>query len=116
MTEIYAEFMFPGSFFSESAKRKIPSRDAIGDWPEHAYCCRTYELTVSEVDGERVTGAPRDHSAWTFRGGRVLTLEDVKRELPNERILISNMEGNNWERVYQFRGRCFAMEPKDTAA
>lgn len=96
MTETYAEFMYPGTFFSESSTRKIPSREKIGEWPERAYAVRTYELFVSDVDGERVTGRPRDHSGWTFKGGRVMTLEEVKAEEPGAKILISNMEGNGW--------------------
>jgi len=34
-----------------------------------------------------------------FLGGRVLTLNEVKKEMPGEEILISNMECNGYDRI-----------------
>ena len=34
-----------------------------------------------------------------YLGGRILTLADVKREMPKETTLISNMECNGYKRV-----------------
>lgn len=113
MTEVYAEFFFPGSFVSESSVRQIADRGSVGDWPQRAYACRTYELTVTEVDGERVTGKPRDYSPMTFRG-EPFTLDKVKQFYPDSKILIANMEGNGWNRVVRtLHGQFFPMDAKD---
>ena len=34
-----------------------------------------------------------------YLGGRVLTLDEVKAEMSDERILIQNMESNDWGRI-----------------
>lgn len=115
MIELYAEFFFPGLIVSESSTRKIASREDIGPWPDYAYSMRTFAVTVADVDGERVTGKARDYSPTTWRG-RAMTLDDVKREMPNERILIENMQGNGWNRICRTAtGRCFPMDKDDVA-
>jgi hypothetical protein len=112
-TEFYVEYFFPGSFVSESSVRAIADREAVGDWPKGAYGRRTYAMTVTEVDGERVTGKPRDYSPTTFRG-EALTVDQVKKYHPDERILISNMEGNGYDRICWTNGRAYPMNANDT--
>lgn len=115
-TEYFAEFFFPGILISETATRSIPDRFSVGDWPAGAYGCRTFATTVAEVDGERITGKARDYSPMTYRGGRVMTLEEVKQANdPSDRILILNMEGNGYERVYRIAGRAVPMGVNDVA-
>lgn len=49
-----------------------------------------------ELDSKEVWTSPRH-----YLGGKVMTLADVKREMPNEHRLIQNMEGNGFKAVHQ---------------
>lgn len=44
-----------------------------------------------------------------YPGGKVLTLEDVKREFPDNEILIHNMEVNGYDPIVQTKENTFQM-------
>lgn len=96
-TRYYATFTYLGSFVSESSTHEIPDPFNV-QMPKGAFAFKTFARTVTVIDGEELLGPPRDHSPETIRGEEY-TLERVRQEMPNERILIANMEGNHWPSV-----------------
>jgi len=100
MLKHYIEFLYPGIFAAEGSAKEVSSRDPDKiKIPENCHGFRFYDRqeTVAE-DGETLSGEPKNYSGVYYRG-RAMTLEDVKRELPNPCNLIENMEGNGLKRV-----------------
>lgn len=102
----FVEFVSPGTFFHETTVEPIDCWDVTlavkmaGEIVERhaarpfAFRFLTRERGVDDLDSKVVTTSHR-----YFLGGRVMTLADVERETPNERILISNMRNNDIKRV-----------------
>jgi hypothetical protein len=59
-----------------------------------AFVFTTRERGEKDLDSKEVK-----RSGHYYLGGRVMTLEDVKREMPDEKILIRNMECNGFAKV-----------------
>jgi hypothetical protein len=114
MTKHYIEFVYPGIMFSESSSKEIEHRDAKKvELPKGAVGFRFFDKEQTELDGETLEGKPKNYTGWRYKG-RELTLEDVKREMPGERILISNMECNNWDKVVKLEcGQIFPLCKED---
>jgi hypothetical protein len=97
---IYVEFFSPGSFFAESSLVKF-----IGDpipVPPHAFgwCIKARREMV--VDGEKLAGLYHARGKKTLIGN-FHTVDELKARFgdsPDHRILISNIEGND------YRGAC----------
>ena len=102
----FVTFLSPGTLFNETSQKPIGSWDVEaacemahriverhGATP-YAFYFTTRARTRDELDSSEIA-----QSGCFFLGGTVLTLEDVKRDMPNERILISNMNGNKIARV-----------------
>ena len=102
-TKQYVEFLYPGALVPESEVREVPNREASVEVPKGCFAYKFFERQETESeDGEVLLGRPRNYSG-THYFGKVMSLDDVKREMPNQRTLISNMEGNGWDRVVQTR-------------
>ncbi len=106
MQKHFVTFLSPGTFFCEESTQPIDSWDpdaavtmsrAIverhGATP-FAFYFTTRSRNENELDSKEVK-----RSGKYYLGGRVLTLEQVKSEMPDERILISNMECNGWDKI-----------------
>ena len=103
----FVEFFSPGSFFAETDTKSIDSWDIdkakemaksitqrYGAKP-YAFRFITRGRTDDELDSKVV-----EQSGYYFINGVVKTLEEIKAENnPDNRILISNMECNGWDRV-----------------
>lgn len=114
MTKHYVEYYYPGMIVPETRTREIEKREIDVD-PKEAkfYAYRLFDCTLEEVNGELLSGNPKNHSPMTYIG-RVMTLEDVKREMPESLILISNMELNGYEQVVKTKfGQCFPVNKED---
>lgn len=99
MTKHYVEFTYPGSFFSETSSKQVDSHDPASiTLPKGAYAFRFYDLEEIELNGETLTGEPKNYSPRYIKGEKV-TLEQAKRNLPTTHTLVSNMEGNHWDYV-----------------
>ena len=102
-TKQYVEFFYPGAFVSESEVREVPNRVASVDAPEECFAYKFFERQETEAeDGEVLLGKPRNYSG-THYFGKIKSLDDIKREMPNQRTLISNMERKGWDKVVQTR-------------
>ncbi|MEK6952449.1 MAG: hypothetical protein AABX29_05520 [Nanoarchaeota archaeon] len=102
-TKQYVKFLYPGAFFPESGVREVPNREASVEAPKGCFGYKFFERQETKAeDGEVLFGRPRNYSG-THYFGKVKTLDDIKREMPNQRTLISNMEENGWDKVVQTR-------------
>jgi hypothetical protein len=108
----FVRFYFPGSFVSETSEREIESRDAPVDMPPRAYGYAFFDKTLAMNGKEMLWGPERNTSGITYRG-EVYDLERVKREMPSERILISNMECNGYKRVVVTQRGTFPLNDDD---
>lgn len=103
MIKQYVEFLYSGILFPETEIRKIEERDPSKlKIPKSCFGYRFFERQEADVDGETLVGEPKNYSGITYFG-TVMTLSDVKREMPNARTLISNMKGNGWDKVVKTR-------------
>lgn len=91
MTKHYVEFLFPGTLFPEEQHKEIASRDAKIRWPKGAYAYRIYDREEVRKGGETLVGKPRNFSN-RFVRGEVYTLDRILSEMPNEKILASNIQ------------------------
>lgn len=109
-----AELLMPGSFFNETDELDLQGRtveEIAGEVSPSVFGIRTFRRVEGEVmvDGKpvRVSSGNLDYSGTTYIGGQVLTLDEVKRTVPDSRTLVSNMEGNGWDKVIRTRAGNF---------
>lgn len=99
MLKHYVEYIYPGIIVSETSTKEVLSRNPKSVLiPDSAYGFRFIDREEVELNGEKLKGDNKNISRWYYRG-RQMTLEDVKREKPEEEILISNMERNDWKSI-----------------
>lgn len=107
MEKHFVTFFSPGTFVSEADTHEIDSWDA--NYAQHM------ARTIFQRHGARPYGfqfstrgrGPNDldskvisQSGMYFLGGAIETLAEVKaRADPSERILLSNMEGNGYDKI-----------------
>ena len=111
MKRHFVQFFSPGTFMAEQTDLSIDTWDvnqamkmAHGikeryDATPFGFKFITRERADDELDSKLVS-----KSGMYFLGGTILTLEEVKaRNDPNDKILISNMEINEWDRIIENR-------------
>lgn len=108
MKQHYVIFLSPGTFFSESTSKEIDSWD-INLAQEMARGIKEryeatpfgfYFITRGREDNELDAKEMDRSKGIYFLGGTIETLEQVKaRNDPKDKILISNMENNNYDKV-----------------
>jgi hypothetical protein len=106
----YVEYLEPGSFFPEEYVEEVQGR-TLQQLAEKAkprvFCFTTYKVTVGEVTlggkSQKVTSNAFDKSKCVYIDGNVYTLAELKEQFPENEILISNMEGNRWDRIIRCR-------------
>lgn len=115
MLKHYVEFSFPVAFFSEYEIQEVAERNPkLITVPEGAFAYRFFDRTEGVVDGETILGKSKNYSPITYFGTEY-TLEEVKAQFPECTTLISNMEGNGWNRVVKTRrGNWQPLEEGDT--
>lgn len=102
--ETYVEFFYPGVFFDESSVVKVSSRDTRKlRVPEQAFAFQFFDIMSTKENGVKMESKAINISPMFYYGGRVMTLNDVRKEMPEARILISNMRGNHWKKVIRCR-------------
>ena len=99
MTQTYVEFMYPGSFFSETESKLVTSRRMLlADVPRNAFGYSFYDLESTILNGETLTGKPKNKSK-IFLIGKPYTLDELRALFGSQadmRVLISNVERNKW--------------------
>ena len=107
MKKHFVTFLSPGTFEAEQSTKPIDSWDIdtaveMSSGIKERYGALPYGFYFStrsrgddELDSKEV-----DRSHMFYLGGEVLTLDQVKaKNDPGDRILISNMECNKWDRI-----------------
>ncbi len=100
----YVEFSFCGAVVDEVLSFEVESRD-IGSLrvPDGAFGFQFFDQLSTMVGKVELVSGRLNKSPMHYYGGRVMTLEEVRAEMPEERILILNMECNGYDRVIQCR-------------
>lgn len=93
MTVFYIEYVYPGSFVSETTTEKVGTKQLPKNLPDRTFGFRFFERTEMNDVEEKLVGKPRNYSGWYYVG-KELTLEQVKSKYSDKKILISNMESN----------------------
>ncbi|MEK7631382.1 MAG: hypothetical protein AAB445_00740 [Patescibacteria group bacterium] len=104
----YIEFLYPGVFLNESSTQEIKTRDVSRvKVPKNAYCFKFFDILSLAVktEGEEVllTSERINVSPRHYYGGKLYTIAELKREFPNERVLIGNIEGNGYKQAIRCR-------------
>lgn len=107
MKKHFVKFFSPGTFVAEETTKPIESWDVdkavemskdikerYGAVP-YGFCFVTRQRKDDELDSEEVA-----RSGMYYLGGEVFTVEDIEqRNDPDEKILLSNMKGNGWDKI-----------------
>lgn len=107
MEQNYVVFYSPGTMVSESTQKEIDSWDvdlavAMSKTIKERHAATPYGFKFikrgrknHELDSKEI-----DRSGMYYLGGEVLTLVEVKaKNDPADKILISNMECNGWDKI-----------------
>ena len=112
----YVQFLQPGALVSETSNKRIRSRNPenVKLPSEFTFGFRFFSQIEVTKDGEKLIGRAKDWSGTYYPDGTIYSLKEVKRYLPNEKILISNMTINNMETVVKTCIGNFQQFNKDT--
>ena len=107
MKKHFVIFLSPGTFVSEQTEKPIDSWDvdkavemSRSIKERHAAIPYGFYFATRERKDDELDSKEIKRSHYYYLGGTVLTLEDVKnRKDPKDKILISNMEGNDYDRI-----------------
>lgn len=119
-TKHFITYMYPGLIMGESENKAIDSRPALADveLPRGAFAFRFFDkVYVGATDDEgnkfeRLVEGCANESKTFYPGGETFTLEQVKKWEGDFKILISNMEGNDYPVVV--KTRCGNIQPFDS--
>lgn len=102
----FVTFLSPGTFVHETTTQGIESWDvaaackmAEGITERHGAKPFAFRFHTSERDADQLDSSVSARSGLYYLGGRVMTLEDVEREMPDEKTLLWNMRVNEITRV-----------------
>jgi len=112
MTKHYVRFTYAGSFVSEHGDEPIRSRDSKIILPRGAYAWRVFDREEVRHGGEVLKGEPKNFGPRHIVG-EVFDVERVRREVPDNDILLSNMKCNRWPKVIRCRQGFIPMEKDD---
>jgi len=109
VTAHFVTFYSPGTFVAETTTREIESWDiekakSLAEDIVERYNAKPYGfrfLTREREDGDLDSHTSAQSNLYYLKG-RIRTLEEVERTAnPDERILLSNMRANGWNRVVE---------------
>jgi hypothetical protein len=114
MLKHYVEFLYPGILFSDTSEDEVETRDIHKlEIPEYSFGFRFFDREQTILDGEVLTGKSKNYSNWYYYG-KVMTIDDVKEQEPDQRILISNMENNDYKRIVRTKfGQSIPVQDED---
>lgn len=110
-TVYYVEYLHFGLLFSETSRKKISDPDPKKvKQVDGAYGFRIIKQE-QVLDGSGVfKGSQKYLPGEYYFNGAVYTLNQVKDQFPDEKILISNMECNNYKKVIKCGHRFFPFD------
>jgi len=99
----FVKFFSPGIIVAEIQTKKIKSLNPYKiKFPDHAYSFTLNERedVIDEETGKEYLGKDKQVGPRYYHpDSKVETLEEVKKNRPSARILISNLENNNWHKI-----------------
>lgn len=107
MKKHYVTFYSPGTFVSENSTKEIESWDvekakemALGITERYGATPYGFSFFTKERGENDFEPKVTEKSKFYHLGGEIWTLEELKeRNDPDDKILISNMGCNNWDKV-----------------
>lgn len=107
MIKHFVIFYSPGTFFHEQTEKPIDSWDVEQAKQMARTITERYDATPFAFQFSTRKRGPKDldskevkRSGYYYLGGKIETLAEIKkRNAPDERILVRNMENNEWDRV-----------------
>ena len=102
----FVRYWYGGLLFAEDSVAEVKERnpeEACKNAKPGAWAFQFFDKTLANVDGQELVGKEQNESS-RYLIGRKMTLDDVRREMPNEKILIGNMEGNGYKSILKTRG------------
>lgn len=110
MSEVKAHFVTffsPGSFFAEETTKPISSWNVdtaieMAFEIRERYNARPYgfQFSTRERGHEDLDSKVTQFSGVYYLGGKIETLAEIeRRNLPEEKILLSNMKSNGWDKI-----------------
>lgn len=96
MKKIYIEYLHPGSFFAENSIAPVERAELPAVLPKRVAGFRFFSRQETELDGEILTGKPREHTPWTYFGEQ-FTPEQIRLLEGDYGILITNLTNNGYE-------------------
>lgn len=102
MLKHYVTFLYPGSFVAEESSKEIDSREGKIKAPKTCFAYYLWDREEHEVNGELLKGSVKNKSGLLYFG-EVMTIQEVEEKVPNNKILISNMRINKWNKVVRTR-------------
>lgn len=103
VTVTYVEFLFPGSFVSESSCKEVSNRDKPKRIPKGAFAYSFYDREKTIVGEEEFWGDRKNRSGTFYPEAEIFNLKQIKENFPDSTILISNMECNKWKHIVKTR-------------
>lgn len=104
MIRHYVEFFYPGVICTDTSEREVLDRYPSSlNVPENAFGFRFFDREVVEtLSGEELKGEKKNFSSNYYYGERY-SLAEIKNYMPDKKVLIANMEGNNFPAVVKTR-------------
>ena len=100
MLKHYVEFLYPGMFTSETTKEEIAERNESHiTLPKNSFGFRFTDREEVKLENGKVLKGEFENSTGIYYEGRKMNLSQIKKEMPESTILISNMECNHWDNV-----------------
>lgn len=96
MLKHYVEFLYPGILFSETSVREVKTRQykKLKKIPKECFGFRYFDKEEIKKCGDILRSKEKNWSG-LYCFGEVYTLDRVKKEYPNEKILIGNIDRNS---------------------
>lgn len=106
MKKHFVTFLSPGTFVHEETTKPIESWDvqlaskmAKSITERHGAKPFAFTFSTRERGDKDLDSKVAKKSGRYFLGGRVMTLDEVEKEMPKAQILIGNMRVNKWNKI-----------------
>jgi uncharacterized protein (UPF0128 family) len=100
----YVEFLFANDSLTQEVKNRDVSKIKI---PKNAFCFYFFDIlsiivsangNEAKFTGKRVNVSPK-----YYYGGKLYTIDELKRDFPNKRIFIRSIENDGYKKVIKCR-------------
>lgn len=99
-TVFFVTFYSPGIIVSKSETKNISSPSEKIEWPENAYAYTLHKRDDLIENGKTFRGEPEQIGFTIYHpDSKVESLAEVKKNPKATKLLISNMEINNWSNI-----------------